>query len=218
MSEAPEASAPSSPGRGLAGYAVLGLAVVAALAVGVYLFVSGGGDEEKAEPAATITGITGVPNPYPNTGPLDPNRPGIGEPAPNFALVDARDTSVVRQLADYRGQAVVINWYASWCGPCKAEIPDFLAAQEALGDQVVFLGVNFLESQDKAVGILDELGAGYPAVLDASGSVADHYRVAGMPSTFFVDKDGILRAMKTGRVTEEELGKFLSDSGVPYSP
>lgn len=218
MSESPESPAPSAPRRNLAGYAVLGLAVIAALAVGVYLFVSGGGDDENAEPAAPVTGIPGVPNPYPNTGPLDPNRPAIGEAAPNFALVDARDTSVVRQLADYRGKAVVINWYASWCGPCKAEIPDFLKAQEALGDQVVFLGVNFLESQDKAVGILDELGATYPAVLDASGSVADHYRVAGMPSTFFVDKDGILRAMKTGRVTEEELGKFLTGAGVPYSP
>lgn len=218
MSEAPEAPSPSAPGRGIAGYAVLGLAVVAALAAGVYLFISGGGEKDQAEPAAGITTIPGVPNPYPNTGPLDPNRPAIGQAAPNFALVDARDTSIVRELKDYRGKAVVINWYASWCGPCKAEIPDFLKAQQALGDQVVFLGVNFLESQDKAVGILDELGAGYPAVLDASGAVADHYRVAGMPSTFFVDKDGVLRAMKTGRVTEEELGKFLSDAGVPYSP
>ena len=221
MSDAPESPAPSpqSPARrNPAGYAVLGLAVVAALAVGVYLFVSGGDDGNGPEAAATVPGLAGVPNPYPDTGPLDPNRPVIGQTAPNFALVDARDTSVVRELKDYRGQAVVINWYASWCGPCKAEIPDFLEAQAALGDQVVFLGVNFLESQDKAVGILDELGAGYPAVLDASGSVADHYRVAGMPSTFFVDKDGVLRAMKTGRVTEQELGEFLTRSGVPYSP
>ncbi|HQW51742.1 MAG TPA: TlpA disulfide reductase family protein, partial [Tepidiformaceae bacterium] len=124
----------------------------------------------------------------------------------------------IRQLSDYRGQAVVINWYASWCGPCKAEIPDFLEAQAALGDQVVFLGVNYLEPRDKALGILDELGAGYPAVLDSRGSVAEHYRVAGMPSTFFVDKDGILRAMKAGRVSAAELAEFLTASGVPYTP
>jgi thiol-disulfide isomerase/thioredoxin len=221
MSDSPEPSQPPSPSaarRNPAGYAVLGLAVVAALAVGIYLFVSGGDDRDGPEPAATIPGLSGVPNPYPNTGPLDPNRPVIGQTAPNFALVDARDTSVVRELKDYRGKAVVINWYASWCSPCKAEIPDFLKAQAALGDQVVFLGVNLLETQDKAVRIHDELGAGYPAVLDASGSVADHYRVAGMPSTFFVDKDGVLRAMKTGRVTEQELGEFLTKAGVPYSP
>lgn len=210
----PQATTPSPPSRSrtAAGYAVLGLAVLAALAAGIYLVVSGGGDDSPADATGTTTpGASTI-------GPLDPTRPEIGKPAPNFALPDARDPSIIRQLADYRGQAVVINWYASWCGPCKAEIPDFLEAQAALGDQVVFLGVNYLEPRDKALGILDELGADYPAVLDSRGSVAEHYRVAGMPSTFFVDKDGVLRAMKAGRVSEEELAEFLTASGAPYTP
>jgi len=103
MSDQPESATPAVPPparRNPAGYAVLGLAVVAALAVGVYLFVSGGDDNSGPEPAATIAGFSGVPNPYPDTGPLDPNRPVIGETAPNFALVDARDTSIVRELKD----------------------------------------------------------------------------------------------------------------------
>jgi len=212
MPETPQPAASPAPARTIAGYAVLALAFVAALAVGVYLFASGGGDD--ASPVGDGTPLPGAAD----IGPLDPNRPEIGKPAPNFALPDVRDTSVIRQLADYRGQAVVINWYASWCGPCKAEIPDFLKAQEALGEQVVFLGVNYLEPRDRALGILEELGADYPAVLDSRGAVAEHYRVPGMPSTFFVDKDGILRAMKAGRVSEEELARFLIEAGVPYTP
>ena len=144
--QSPQATTTSPPPRGrtAAGYAVLGLAMLAALAVGAYLFVSGGGDDAPAD-------ATGTTTPGGSTiGPLEPTRPEIGKPAPNFALPDARDPSIIRQLADYRGQAVVINWYASWCGPCKAEIPDFLEAQAALGDQVVFLGVNYLEPRDKA--------------------------------------------------------------------
>ncbi len=152
-------------------------------------------------------------------GPLDPQRPKVGEPAPDFALFDARDGRTVRRLSDFRGQAVVVNWYASWCDPCKREVPDFEKASQALAGSVVFLGVDYLESRDKAVGILDRLGATYPAVLDSEGSVADHYRVGGgLPVTFFVDKDGILRGMRIGEVEEEALVENLAKVGVTYTP
>ncbi len=208
MSEAP---APQSRQRVLAGYAALALAVVGALAVGVYLF-TGGEDEPE------FTGPTGLPTVFANTGPLDPNRPTIGEVAPDFVLRDARDPSVARKLSDYRGQAVILNWYASWCAPCKKEIPLFLAAQEALGDDLVILGVDYLESQDKAISILDELGADYPAVLDANGEVAAHYRIAGMPTTFFIDSEGVLRGLKAGEVHEDQLVELLAAVGLTWAP
>ena len=208
MSESP---APQSRPRALAGYAALGLAVVAALAVGIYLFTSG---EDEPE----FSGPTGLPTVYADTGPLDPNRPEVGEPAPDFVLRDARDTSVARKLSDFRGQPVVLNWYASWCGPCKNEIPLFLEAQNALEGEFVILGVDYLETQDKAVGILDELGAEYPAVLDADGEVASHYRVPGMPTTYFIDADGVIRGFKAGEVHEEQLVELLATIGVTWTP
>jgi peroxiredoxin len=208
-----EEQAPPPASRGIFGYLVLAIAVGLAFGVGAYLFASGNDEPDAITPADL--GAT----PYPNTGPLEPNRPEEGEPAPDFALVNARDTSKVIKLSDFRGKAVILNWYASWCGPCKNEIPAFLRAQEAIGDDLTILGVDFLESPEKAVSILDELGAEYPAVLDAGGTVAEHYRNGnGVPVTFFIDKDGILRATRRGEVFEKDLPDYLAKIGLQYSP
>lgn len=213
-----EPSEPGSPQgssqHGLAGYLVLAAAMVFALGVGVYLFISSGDDSPSSTP-----NFGGLANPYPNTGPLEPNRPREGEQAPDFALVDARDPSKVVKLSDFRGKAVVVNWYASWCDPCQREIPALQAAYEKLDGQLVVLGVDYLESQKAALSILDERNADYPAVLDASGSVAEHYRVgAGLPVSFFIDKDGVLRRIKTGEVKKDALSGYLKEVGVEYSP
>ena len=210
----PESPAPApDPQRKLIGYAVLAAAVFIAVLAGAYVFLRPSGDSGK-----DVETPTGIVNPYPNTGPLDPNRPTEGEKAPDFALVDARDPSKVVKLSDYRGKAVILNWFASWCDPCKNEIPEFQAAQEKLGDQLVVLGVDYLEQPADAVGILDKFGATYPAVLDGAGTVAQHYRVSFMPTTFFIDKDGVLRVIKTGEVHDDALVTFLSKVGITYQP
>ena len=210
----PESPAPApDPQRKLIGYAVLATAVFIAVLAGAYVFLRPSGDSGK-----DVETPTGIVNPYPNTGPLDPNRPTEGEKAPDFALVDARDPSKVVKLSDYRGKAVILNWFASWCDPCKNEIPEFQAAQEKLGDQLVVLGVDYLEQPADAVGILDKFGATYPAVLDGAGTVARHYRVTYMPTTFFIDKDGVLRVIKTGEVHDDALVTFLSKVGITYQP
>jgi len=198
----------------LYGYLALAAAAIIALGAAGYLFLSG--DDEPETPA--FPDLSGFPNPYPDTGPLEPSRPETGQPAPDFALVDARDPSKVVKLSDFRGKAVVLNWYASWCDPCKKEIPAFIAAEQALNGELVILGVNFLEPRDKAVSILDDLGATYPAVLDGGGEVAEHYRVTGMPTTFFIDKEGILRVQSRGEVTVERLVENLGKAGVTYEP
>lgn len=206
--------APAKSHSRTAGYAVLVVAILAAVGAGTYLLVTGG--DTKSSP----TVVAAVGTVYPNTGVLDPNRPKEGEKAPDFALADARDTTKVHKLSDFKGKAVVLNWYASWCGPCRSEIPEFQQAQNTLGDQVVFLGVDYQESPADATSILDEMKATYPAVLDQAGAVAEHYRVGqgggGLPTTFFVDKDGILRGQVTGRVTPDKLVENLAKVGVTY--
>lgn len=205
--------------RPLAQYAILGFAVLIAIGVGAYLFLSGSGEDQQLSSGGTsVSGLPGAPTAYPNTGVLEPNRPKEGEKAPDFALVDARDTTKVRKLSDFRGKTVVVNWYASWCEPCKNEIPEFQKASDALGGELAVLAVNYLEDRDKAVGILDSLNAKFPVVLDSNAAVADHYRIGrGLPVTFFIDKDGILRAMKTGEVKKAELGDYLAKIGLTYS-
>lgn len=203
----------------LKGQIALGVAVVAALAIGGLLFFrAGGGDTPVPADTGPFTSGTATPASRADLGPLVAARPAVGELAPDFALVDARD-GTVRKLSEFRGTPVLVNWYASWCGPCKAEIPEFNAIIEALGDGIVVLGVDYQESAARAVGILDELDATFPAVLDSDGEVADHYRVGNrLPSSFFVDSDGILRAMKIGQVTPDELPALLATIGIDYTP
>jgi thiol-disulfide isomerase/thioredoxin len=223
MSDAPEADPPeleaSKPTRSpVIGYAALALAAAVAIAVGGYLVTtSGNGNNDGAQFGVPISSLPGAPTAAPGTGVLQPNRPDLNTPAPDFALIDARDEKLIRRLSDYRGKAVVLNWFASWCGPCKEEIPEFQKAQEVLGDQLVILGVDYLESAGKATGILDQFGGTYPAVLDSNGSVADHYRVKYLPTTYFIDRDGVVRDMHTGQITANALPGFLAKIGLSYT-
>jgi thiol-disulfide isomerase/thioredoxin len=202
---------PSPRPRQAAGYLALAIAVIVAVGAAAYFFLFA--PDEASAPAGP-----NLPQLYPNTGPIDPERPEVGKPAPDFALVDARDTTTVRRLSDFRGKVVLLNWFASWCDPCKREIPAFVAAREALAGQLEIVGVDYLEPPEKAIGILDQLGADYPALLDADGSVASHYRIPGMPTTFLIGPDGTLLAMRAGELPESELATFLAKAGLSYNP
>jgi len=149
-------------------------------------------------------------------GMLEEGRPEVGSSAPDFALADVRDDGVVRKLSDYEGKVVVLNWYATWCAPCREEIPLFQRTQDALHDDVVFLLVNLEEPADRAEGMLDELDATMPAVLDSEGDVADRYRVSGMPTTYFIDRDGIVVGGGSGAVSEEALRTELGKVGLTF--
>lgn len=212
---------PSSELRRLVGLAVLVGAVIVALAVTLFFLLSSDGDSMPADSGGDlitpIPNLPGAPTPMAGTGVLDSNRPEVGETAPNFALPDARQPSQVRQLTDYRGKVVVLNFWATWCGPCKQEMPEFQQAHATLGDDVVILALNYRESSEKATGFLDDLEATFPALLDGGGKVAEHYRVTGFPVTFFLDRDGVVRHIERGEVSREELEEYLTDTGVPYS-
>jgi peroxiredoxin len=183
-----------------------------------YLFLSDGDEAEPVPIPGDFASETASPRAT-DLGALTPDRPEVGEPAPDFALVDARDGQV-RKLSDFRGRVVVVNWYASWCGPCKREIPEFNAMLAAVGESsVIVLGVDYQESASTAVSTLDDLGATYPALLDEDGGLADHYRVGNrLPSSFFVDPDGVLRSMQIGELTAEQLSEHLATTGISYTP
>jgi cytochrome c biogenesis protein CcmG, thiol:disulfide interchange protein DsbE len=229
MSEPPEHDEPTpaatqSPARRLAGYAVLVAAIAVAIGVGAYLIVGRDSSSPASEDnldATQVRNALGNPTPQPDTGVLEPQRPEEGKPAPDFALVDARDAGTIRKLSDFRGKVVIVNWFASWCGPCQQEIPEFNKLEAAASDQVVVLGVDYLEDAGAATGILDDLHATYPAVLDSVGVVAEHYRVgsgsSGLPQSFVVDKDGVLRAIIRGPATPAVLSDALAKAGVSYT-
>lgn len=211
---------------------ILGVtALVAAVVFGLVVvtaYVLRGGDKEVAPPAAPtsdlpfggtpIPDVAGMPTPFPDTGPLSPQRPEAGQPAPDFALRDARDVAAITRLSDYEGRPLVLNFYASWCEPCGREMPAFRDAVEQSSGELAVLLVNFLEGQDKALEILAELEVDFPAVLDPNGAVADHYRVRNLPTTLFIDAEGVVSAIRQGEVTKADLEQELAAIGVTYAP
>ena len=127
----------------------------------------------------------------------------IGAPAPDFEWTGA-DGQILR-LSSYRGKVVVVNFWATWCPSCRSEMPALqrVAASEP---DVVVLEVDLLESGDKARSFLDSLGLDrLEPVLDSDGATTLRYGVLSLPSTFFIDKDGVIRHLELIPMSEEQM-------------
>lgn len=127
----------------------------------------------------------------------------MGHQAPAIAGT-ALDGSAV-SLAGLRGHPVVVNFWASWCIPCRDEFPMFRDKLTALGpaDGLVVLGVLYKDEADLAKSFVTDFGATWPTVTDPDGSIAGAYRITAPPQTFFIDKDGVIRAIQIGQMTAD---------------
>ena len=126
--------------------------------------------------------------------------PMPGQPAPAFEL-RALDTGEPVRLEDMAGQVVVLNFWASWCGPCRVEHPNLTAAAEAYRDRGVrFLGLLYNDRPASARDWLDRLGEAYPTLIDDRSRTAIDYGVYGVPETFVIDRTGKVRYKKTGPI------------------
>jgi thiol-disulfide isomerase/thioredoxin len=127
----------------------------------------------------------------------------IGATAPDFEWIG--DDGQTLRLSSYRGKVVVVNFWATWCRPCREEMPALqrVAASEP---DVVVLEVDLMESRDKARSFLDSLALDrLQPVLDTDGATTRRYGVLSLPSTFFVDKDGVIRHLELTQMTEERI-------------
>ena len=112
-----------------------------------------------------------------------------GDPAKDFELV-MFDGSTFR-LSDHRGEVVVLNFWASWCGPCRWEMPDFEnMRQEYEGQGVVFVGIAMSDTEEAAREFAGKTGVSYLLGLDGAGDIVKDYRVFSLPTTYLIDKDG----------------------------
>lgn len=131
--------------------------------------------------------------------------------APDFTVYDA-DGEPVR-LSDFRGTPVVINFWASWCGPCQSEMPAFDAAAAEYEGQVRFLMINLTdgsqETQATAQAFLDEQGYAFPVYFDLDLEAASAYGVYGIPVTYFVDAEGRAVAQARSAISAEVLEKGI---------
>ena len=138
----------------------------------------------------------------------------VDAPAPDFTLA-TRDGTV--RLSDLRGRVVIVNFWATWCAPCRLEMPELQRVHEAhaaAGDLVV-LAVNYTaaDSQSAAEAYIDEFGFTFPVAFDAAGDVAERYNVIGLPASFFVDREGVLRARTYGPLDPERLAEGITAAG-----
>lgn len=135
-------------------------------------------------------------------------RAGAGQvdsgPAPDFELTTF-DGQAIR-LSDLRGQVVVINFWASWCIPCREEAPILEATWRAYRERgVVFIGVDWVDTEKEALAYIDEFDITYPNGPDLGTRIAQAYRIQGVPETFFVDHTGMLRGVHIGPLTAQAL-------------
>lgn len=181
----------------------LGLAALVIVAVGAaiwWLEVRDGGSDAAGDPGM---GIVALPEDINPTG--EPPAAREGRAAPDFQLRTLGGT--VARLSDYRGQFVLLNFWASWCGPCRGETPDLEAFYRQYRDRgLVVLGVNQQEPEGTARSFAELFGVTYPILLDRNGGVSDGYRVStGLPISFFIDREGVIRRIFIGRVQWDDL-------------
>lgn len=145
-----------------------------------------------------------------NPANLEP-APIKGHPAPDFALQTLAGKTI--RLSDYKGKPVLINFWATWCGPCRAEFPDFQKAWTDNADRLVIIGINNTTTDDKSQipAFLDEYGITFPIVLDESGDTAKVYNILGLPTSIFIDRNGIVNELFTGPLNKAYIEAKLGE-------
>lgn len=134
----------------------------------------------------------------------------LDQPAPDFTLEDADGRQL--RLSDLRGRPVVLNFWATWCVPCKAEMPELQALYDETGAGAGFelLAVNMREAPAPAAAFGTELGLSFPLVIDPAGRLADSFRVTVLPTTYVIDAEGVVRAQQLGPLDRERLRELLA--------
>ena len=127
-----------------------------------------------------------------------------GEPAPQIVATGIDGAPI--DLASLRGRPVIVNFWASWCVPCREEFPLFAEKLAELGprDDLAIVGVLYEDDPALAQRFLDEFGATWPSVPDPDGAIASAYRVVAPPQTYFIDAEGVLRGIQIGEVRETD--------------
>ncbi|MBR3602424.1 MAG: TlpA family protein disulfide reductase [Lachnospiraceae bacterium] len=132
--------------------------------------------------------------------------------APNFTVYDIEGNEI--NLSDFFGKPIIVNFWASWCGPCKMEMPDFDEAYQTYGNDISFLMVNITDGSRETVEIassfIEESGYSFPVYYDTNYSAAITYSVSSLPTTYFIDADGNLIAHARGAIDDATLQKGIN--------
>lgn len=136
---------------------------------------------------------------------------GVGSPAPDFELENLAGERM--RLSDFQGKPVIVNFWATWCAPCRLEMPAIQERFDREQPDLAVLAVNFDEPAADVRSFVDELGLTFPVLLDPGAEVQRLYRIRGYPTTYFVDRNGLLSVQHIGFMTETQLDQYLATIG-----
>lgn len=168
------------------------------LALAALLMVGCGGAAEQNGPQPAPEARSGDVRPFP------------GYHAPDFTATDVFSGEQV-SLSDLRGEVVFLNFWATWCLPCKEEMPEMEAFHSEFGDRVrvLALGADSRESPEQLRKFAEAMGVTFPVIHD-EGAGAFEYRVVGIPTSFFIDKNGIIQVRHMSALTLEDMKEYLA--------
>ena len=182
---------------------IAGLLALSLLIVGAYFLYGYLSDTYLSNPSLTT----------PTDPPVQTDNPDdtTDYSAPEFTVFDWNGNPV--SLSQLKGRPIVLNFWASWCPPCKAEMPDFEKMYLKYGDQVVFMMVNMTDGSQETLATakahIEKEGYTFPVYFDTNMQAAYAYYVTSLPQTFFIDKNGDLYTYYPGMITEQQLEKLI---------
>lgn len=134
-------------------------------------------------------------------------------PAPDISVFDKRGEEI--KLSSYNGKPVVMNFWATWCGPCRAELPAFQTMYDKYGEKIQFFMVNLTdgieETKEEVDFFISDGGYTFPVFYDLNQSAAYAYSVSSVPLTVFIDKEGNIKNMRVGAMNEQMLSHYIDE-------
>lgn len=125
--------------------------------------------------------------------------------APAFELANLEPSGPALTFESASGMPLVLNFWASWCVPCRRELPALGNVERLVGERIAFLGVNHQDDRDAALRLLEESGVAYPTGFDPDGQVAREFKLYGMPTTVFISADGEILERRTGEISQSQM-------------
>ncbi len=138
--------------------------------------------------------------------------PEKDQQAPEFTLEDLSGQQV--SLTDLQGKVVLLNFWATWCSPCRIEMPALQSRHEQYPDQLSVIGIDFDEPHKNVLAFAEEFGLTFTILLDPGGKIQDEYRIRGYPTSVFLDENGLVKIVHIGIMSENQLDDYLQEMGV----